>query len=101
MICIFKSICAFGFASNGMPCFFIYLIYFTINNQGEIIPADELSHVFERFYRTNKERKVGGHGLGLSIAKKKCDMIGCKLSVESNEDDGTTFTIALKARKQK
>jgi signal transduction histidine kinase len=75
-------------------------IYFTINNKGEIIQPEDLPHVFERFYRTNKERKVGGHGLGLSIAKKKCDMLGCKLSVESNEDDGTTFTIKLKARRK-
>ena len=74
-------------------------IYFTINNKGEYINPDEIPHIFERFYRTNKERKVGGHGLGLSLAKKKCDMIGCKLSVESNEEDGTTFTITLKARK--
>ena len=75
-------------------------IYFTINNKGEYIKPDELPHIFERFYRTNKERKIGGHGLGLSIAKRKCDMIGCKLSVESNEDDGTTFTISLKARRK-
>ena len=74
-------------------------IYFTINNKGEYINPDEITHIFERFYRTNKERKVGGHGLGLSLAKKKCDMIGCKLSVDSNEEDGTTFTITLKARK--
>lgn len=74
-------------------------IYFTINNKGEYIKPDELPHVFERFYRTNKEREVGGHGLGLSIAKKKCDMIGCKLSVESNQEDGTTFTITFKAKK--
>ena len=73
-------------------------IYFTINNKGEYIKSDELSHVFERFYRTNKEREVGGHGLGLSIAKKKCDLIGAKISVESNEIDGTTFTITLKAK---
>ena len=75
-------------------------IYFTINNRGELIKPDELPHIFERFYRTNKERKVGGHGLGLSIAKKKCDMLGCKLAVESNEEDGTTFTITLKARRK-
>lgn len=75
-------------------------IYFTINNKGEYIKEEELPHIFERFYRTNKERKIGGHGLGLSLAKKKCDMIGCKLSVESNEEDGTTFTIALKARRK-
>ncbi len=75
-------------------------IYFTINNKGEYIKPDEIPHVFERFYRTNKERNIQGHGLGLSIAKKKCDIMGCKLSVESNEDDGTTFTIALKARRK-
>lgn len=75
-------------------------IYFTINNKGEYIKPDELPHVFERFYRTNKEREVGGHGLGLSIAKKKCDMIGCKLSVESTKEEGTTFTITFKSKKQ-
>ena len=75
-------------------------IYFTINNRGECISPEDIPHVFERFYRTNKERKVGRHGLGLSIAKKKCDMLGCKLSVDSNEDDGTTFTIKLKARRK-
>ncbi len=75
-------------------------VYFTINNHGEHIKEEELPHVFERFYRTSKERKAGGHGLGLSIAKKKCDMMGCKLTVDSNEDDGTTFTIALKARRK-
>ena len=75
-------------------------VYFTINNKGEYIKPEEISHVFERFYRTNKEREVGGHGLGLSLAKKKCDMLGCKLKVESDEDEGTTFTITLKGKKQ-
>ena len=73
-------------------------VFFTINNKGEHISPDELPHIFERFYRTNKEREVGGHGLGLSIAKKKCDMIGAKISVESNENDGTTFIITLKVK---
>lgn len=73
--------------------------FFTINNKGEHISPDDLPHVFERFYRTSKERKIGGHGLGLSLAKKKCDMLGCKLSVDSNKEDGTTFTITLKAKK--
>ena len=74
-------------------------VFFTINNKGEHISPEELPHVFERFYRTNKEREVGGHGLGLSIAKKKCDMIGAKISVESNETDGTTFTVTLKTKR--
>lgn len=73
-------------------------VYFTINNKGEYIKPEELPHIFERFYRTNKEREVGGHGLGLSLAKKKCDMIGAKISAESNVIDGTTFTIVLKSK---
>ena len=76
-------------------------IYFTINNKGEYIKPDELPHIFERFYRTNKERKVGGHGLGLSIAKKKCDLMGAKLVVQSSEEDGTTFTIVMKSHRKK
>jgi signal transduction histidine kinase len=74
-------------------------VSFTINNKGEYIPVDDLPHIFERFYRTNKEREVGGHGLGLSIAKKKCDMIGAKIYVESAKENGTTFTVTLKAKK--
>ena len=74
-------------------------IYLSVNNKGEYIKPDELPHVFERFYRSNKERTVGGHGLGLSLAKKKCDLLGHKISVESNPDDGTTFTIIIKSRK--
>lgn len=75
-------------------------VFFTINNHGEYIKKDELPHIFERFYRTNKEREVGGHGLGLSLARKKCDMIRAKISVESNKEDGTTFTVTLKGKKQ-
>lgn len=71
-------------------------VYFTINNGGEYIQEDDIPRVFERFYRTNKEREVGGHGLGLSLAKKKCNMIDAKISVESTPEEGTTFTITMK-----
>lgn len=71
-------------------------VYFSINNGGEYIQEDDIPRIFERFYRTNKEREVGGHGLGLSLAKKKCNMIGAKISVESTPEEGTTFTITMK-----
>ncbi len=74
-------------------------VYFTINNSGEPISREDLPHIFERFYRTNKERDVGGHGLGLSLAKKKCELLGIKISVESNAEDGTTFALQMKAKK--
>lgn len=75
-------------------------VFLTINNKGEPIKPDELPLIFERFYRTNKEREVGGHGLGLSLAKKKCEELGHKISVESNPEDGTTFTITMKGKKK-
>ena len=74
-------------------------VYFSINNGGTIINEEDLPHIFERFYRTNKEREIGGHGLGLSIAKKKCAMLGASISAESNIEEGTTFTITLKRKK--
>ena len=75
-------------------------IIFTITNHGEHIKEEDIPYIFERFYRSNKERKVGGHGLGLSLAKKKCDMIGAKLSVMSDEINGTTFTISMKSNRK-
>ena len=75
-------------------------IIFTITNHGENIKEEDIPYIFERFYRSNKERKVGGHGLGLSLAKKKCDMIGAKLSVMSDEINGTTFTISMKNKRK-
>ncbi len=74
-------------------------VIFTINNGGEYIQEDDIPHIFERFYRTSKEREVGGHGLGLSLARKKCNMINAKISAESNSEDGTTFTIVMKSKK--
>lgn len=75
-------------------------IIFTITNHGEHIKEEDIPYIFERFYRSNKERKVGGHGLGLSLAKKKCDMIGAKLSVMSDELNGTTFTISMRSKRR-
>ena len=72
----------------------------SVTNRGEVIKKEDIPHIFERFYRTDKAREVGGHGLGLSIAKKLCDMLNCKISVESNAETGTTFTISMKTHKK-
>ena len=71
-------------------------VKFKITNRGEAIKKEDLPHIFERFYRTDKAREVGGHGLGLSIAKKLSDMIDCKISVESDTENGTTFSLVIK-----
>lgn len=73
-------------------------IRFSIQNFGEVISKEDLPHIFERFYRTDKAREVGGHGLGLSIAEKLCEMLSCKISVESDELLGTIFTVSMKSK---
>ncbi|MBE7719037.1 sensor histidine kinase [Lacrimispora indolis] len=69
----------------------------TIQNTGEPIPEKEQSHVFERFYRTDKSRvrKEGGYGLGLSIAKTIVDQHKGKISLTSSLEAGTSFIVSL------
>ena len=67
-------------------------VEFSVNNFGSVISEDDLEHIFDRFYRAEKSRTTKGYGLGLSIAKKIVESTNGKLTVQSNEKDGTTFT---------
>ena len=68
-----------------------------IEDFGVGIPEQEIPHIFERFYRINKDRnrKTGGTGLGLSIAKQFADLIGANIQVTSEVGIGTKITIVL------
>lgn len=69
-----------------------------IRDTGPGIPAEDLPHIFERFYRAEKSRtrsKTSGFGLGLSIAYWIINIHGGSIEVESQEGQGTTFTIWL------
>ncbi|MBI5841706.1 MAG: HAMP domain-containing protein [Chloroflexi bacterium] len=69
-----------------------------VRDTGPGIPAEDLPHIFERFYRAEKSRtrsKVGGFGLGLSIAHWIVEHHGGKIEVDSKEGKGTTFAIWL------
>lgn len=72
-------------------------VSFSISDQGEGIPPESLSKIFDRFYRVDKarSRKEGGMGLGLSIVKQIIDAHGGKIEVESQVGQGTTFKIEL------
>jgi signal transduction histidine kinase len=65
---------------------------------GPGIPAEDLPHIFERFYRAEKSRtrrESTGFGLGLSIANWIVEHHGGKIEVNSEEHKGTTFAIWL------
>ena len=69
-----------------------------IRDTGPGIPAEDLPHIFERFYRTEKSRtrsKNAGFGLGLSIAYWIIEKHKGKINVESKEGEGTSFEILL------
>lgn len=69
----------------------------TVQDDGIGIPEKELSLVFERFYRTDKSRnrKTGGAGIGLTIAKSIVTAHGGTLEVQSTLNQGSVFTVTL------
>ena len=69
-----------------------------VTDTGQGIPADELGHVFERFYRVDKgrARRHGGSGLGLAIVRELMEAMGGSVQVESVIDEGSTFTLQLR-----
>ena len=71
--------------------------YVLIKNSGDLIDAEDLKHIFERFYRTDKSRSrtEGGYGLGLAIAKTIVDNMHGKISVLSDKENGTVFKLEL------
>jgi signal transduction histidine kinase len=74
-------------------------VEFSVCDSGVGIAADELSHVFERFYRVDKSRSraLGGSGIGLTIAKALAEGMGGQMRAASaGPGQGSTFTFALR-----
>lgn len=71
-----------------------------IEDQGIGISEKDLPLIFERFYRTDRSRnrKTGGAGIGLTIAKAIIQAHGGKIKVESKEGYGSKFIITLPKR---
>ncbi|MGJ4087695.1 sensor histidine kinase [Corynebacterium jeikeium] len=68
-----------------------------VEDNGQGIPAKDLPHLFERFYRpdVSRSRMSGGSGLGLSIVKGLVEAHGGSITVHSVEGEGTRFRIEL------
>ena len=65
----------------------------SVKNSGSYINKEDLPHIFERFYRSDKTRGSIGFGLGLSIAKGLCEKMNAEIKCESKENLGTEFTV--------
>jgi len=68
-----------------------------IRDNGPGIPAEDLPHIFKRFYRVKKDRarKTGGSGLGLAICQLITESHGGAIGVESTIGAGSTFRVKL------
>ncbi len=68
-----------------------------VQDTGIGIPPDRLSLIFEAFQQVDSStsRKYAGTGLGLTISRSLCDLMGYQLTVSSEEGKGSTFSIIL------
>ncbi|MFF7163895.1 ATP-binding protein [Streptomyces sp. NPDC008086] len=67
----------------------------TVRDHGPGIPADELPHVFDRFWRSPSARALPGSGLGLSIVARTVEQAGGQVTLGRAEGGGTVATVRL------
>lgn len=72
----------------------------TVKDQGEGIDSQDLPHIFDRFYRSDKSRtkkttETSGYGLGLAIAKQIIESHKGHINIKSQQSKGTSVTISL------
>ena len=67
----------------------------TVRDHGPGIPADELPHVFDRFWRSPSARALPGSGLGLSIVARTVEQAGGQVTLARAEGGGTVATVRL------
>ena len=70
-------------------------LLFQVIDQGTGIKKEDMTHLFERFYRAEGETVRGGTGLGLYISKQIIDAHGGRIWAESKYGEGSTFSFTL------
>ncbi|HEX8389896.1 MAG TPA: ATP-binding protein [Candidatus Saccharimonadales bacterium] len=72
-------------------------VFLSVTDSGIGISAEDLPHLFQKFYRVDNSdtREVGGTGLGLYLARRLVEAMGGRLSVQSTYGAGSTFSVDL------
>lgn len=70
-------------------------VIFSVRDTGVGIPDENLSRIFERFYKVDRARSTRGTGLGLSIARHLVEAHGGRIWAESTPGEGSTFHFSL------
>jgi PAS domain S-box-containing protein len=73
-------------------------VYFEVKDTGIGIPQEYFKNLFESFRRADNVGNIAGTGLGLAIVKQSVDLLGGSITVESIENQGTTFRVELPIR---
>ncbi len=71
-----------------------------VQDSGEGIPANELPHIFDRFYQGGQIARDSSTGIGLALVKGLVGRMGGEISVESEVGRGTTFSFTLPIRRE-
>ncbi|TXF91055.1 PAS domain S-box protein [Neolewinella aurantiaca] len=73
--------------------------FISVADRGIGIPAEDQTHLFDRFFRARNVENVKGTGLGLNIVNHYLQLLDGKIEFESELSQGSTFTILLPAQK--
>lgn len=71
----------------------------SIKNSGAPMSPEVMNQIFDKFYQADSSRNNAGNGLGLSLVKKIIELLDGEITVVSDTENGTTFTVTLKTFK--
>jgi signal transduction histidine kinase/ActR/RegA family two-component response regulator len=91
---------ALKFTTQGEIVFRVYAtseqLRFEVKDTGKGIPKEDLPSIFKPFYQASNNQLIGqGVGLGLHISKQIVELLGGKISIDSQPDRGSTFSVEI------
>ena len=70
-------------------------VVLSVKDSGIGISKEDQEHLFERFFRARNAANIQGTGLGLHIVSKYIELLNGKIELQSEENNGTIFTITI------